>query len=243
MPGDKTDYGAVKQGIDNAKAVASGLLGMEDGSVMDGTHDLNRQAQLGSFFADALSNFAPALNGLPLLAGMAKKAKQTVSIPAHDDFFKALGVDKKKVMADVDKLQRKHLDQFPTIDDAENHLKYVFGAAPDAVFPASDFRYTLHARNAEQMPTLTGDAFRAATTDFTSGRNGNYWVRNAMTMPEEQVALKRIKEEAGIKGSEPIAGLRGPDEAGLQIPGQSSGGNPSYGLLEQSIAPKHKRDK
>jgi hypothetical protein len=143
-----------------------------------------------------------ALGVLPFMsAGMVKKAKQTVSIPAHDDFFKAIGVDKKKVMADVDKLQRKHPEHFNSPDDVESHLQYVFGSAPNASMSATDPRFTLLARDADQMPVATGEAYRTAVADLSGKKNNNYWVRSAYPMSEDQLALKL----AGGRGAVPVS--------------------------------------
>jgi hypothetical protein len=172
---------------------------------------------------------------LPLFAAMARN-KQTVSIPAVKAVFDAIGVKPAKVMADIDHLARKHPEHFTGADDVERHLTHVFGGAPDAVLPASDPRYTLLARSAQDLPVSTGEAYRGATTDFTGARNGNYWVRNATPMTAEQVQVKGLKNEAGIKGSEPIAGLRGLDIARSQIPGHGNGVDPLYTSLGGSIS-------
>lgn len=56
---DRTDYGAVRRGIRGAQAMGAGLLGIDDGSVMDGTASMNRDAQLGGLLADAATGAIP----------------------------------------------------------------------------------------------------------------------------------------------------------------------------------------
>lgn len=132
---------------------------------------------------------ATGLLGIPFL-GMVKK--QTVEIPTVEALFESLGIAKKKVMADVDKLHRKHPDVFSSADDAENHVKYVLGEMPDHILPASDPRYTLLVRDASGMPVSNGDPFRGATVNF-SGQKQNYWVRNATPLSDLNVSAKKTK--------------------------------------------------
>lgn len=137
---------------------------------------------------------------LPLFAAMARN-KQTVTIPAVNAVFDAVGVKPAKVMADIEHLARKHPEHFTGADDVERHLTHVFGGAPDATFPASADGLTLLARDAGAYPVPTGEAYRSAVTDFTGQRNGNYWVRSTYPMSAEQLAVK--KEKAVVRGASP----------------------------------------
>lgn len=133
--------------------------------------------------------FVPSLGGfIPAVIGATKK--QTIPINAIQEIFDSVGVPKGKVFADVDKLHRKHPEHFDSPDAVESHLNYVFGAKPDEVLQATDPRYTLLARNSDEFPVKTGEQFRAAITDFTGNRQGNYWVRSAFPMDDAQVVGK-----------------------------------------------------
>ena len=173
-----------------------------------------------------------ALGVLPFLsAGMVKKAKQTVTIPAHDDFFTAVGKEPRNVMADVDKLHRKHLDRFDSPDAVEDHLKYVFGAAPDHFMGATDPRFMLIARKADQLPVETGEAFRTAVADMSGARNGNYWVRSAFPMSAEQMDVKLARGRVAV----PDSGV--PILDGLHSPGAKQARALASSSPEETIAP------
>jgi hypothetical protein len=154
-------------------------------------YDAYDAAKQGNY-GEAALNAAGLLPFVPSLGGVLKK-KQTVSIPAADALFEALGLPRSIVKADVDKLARKHPEHFSGPDDVEAHLHHVFGGAPDVALPASKDNLTLIARQAESMPVRTGESYRAAITDFTGARNGDYWVRSAYPMSAEQVAVKEGK--------------------------------------------------
>jgi hypothetical protein len=140
---------------------------------------------------NALEGYMRATGGLLDMA--VKGPRQTVTIPASDEVFDALGIERRRVLADIDKLYRKHPDDFKDSADVERHLQYVFGGKPDEILPASDPRYTMLLRAIER--TADDNAlYKTATTDFTGERNGNYWVRSAFPMTQKQLEIKKSKK-------------------------------------------------
>lgn len=156
--------------------------------------------------------YAQKLMGLALMGGSGKGSKpQTVRIPVADEFFEGVGLLPKKLMADIDKLYRKHPGDFPDAQAVQNHLTYVFGAKPNFVLRSEVPTQNLVVREASGLPNAEGQMFRSASADFTASKNGNYWVRNATPMDARQVAWKLIKEEEG-RLPEPMVRLKKPQD-------------------------------
>lgn len=103
-PWDKTDYQSVDQGIRNAQAITTGLLGIESGSAVDGTHELNNLAYPYGL-AFSLPIFPSAKNAIAEILQLGRsgqgQAKEVVGAlsSAQKDYLLSKGVSADAITA------------------------------------------------------------------------------------------------------------------------------------------------
>lgn len=174
--------------------------GYGDGTVLSVNVDPKRLFIDDEFPSGRFDFRLPALNGQAaisrpkLFAGdksLELPASNTVSIPVSPEFYTATGAKEAKMLADIERLYKKHPKEFESPSAVEAHLINAFGSKPNFVAAASEPKYTLTTTPAGLLAVPTGEPYRAAVTDLRGINGGNYQVISAFPMSEKQLDIKK----------------------------------------------------